>query len=177
MYSAIRGTSEIDTAVGDPDGGSAAIERDHQVFGQQLPHDAAARSADGHAHAELAPAVGRAREQHVRDVGARDEEHERHRGPQHEHRRPRVAEEAFELGLDVGGGKVLVRVRILRRQPGGDGVELRVRLLERHARWQAGDRVQQSRPALLGDGLRGSPTKRRARAWSRSARAAAGWDT
>ena len=85
----------------------------------------------------------------------------------------RIAEEPFELGLDVGGRQVLVRVWILRRQPRGHAVELRVRLVERHSRWQAGNGIQQARTALLGDGLPGSPTRRRARAWSRSGSAAA----
>ena len=54
----------------------AAGEREDDAFGQQLPDDAAARSADGGADRDLAPAAGRAHQQQVGDVGARDQQHE-----------------------------------------------------------------------------------------------------
>ena len=54
----------------------AADQRQHDAFGEQLPHDAAAPGAQGRAHRNLAPASGRAHEQQVRDVRARDQQHE-----------------------------------------------------------------------------------------------------
>ena len=54
----------------------AAGERQHDALGQQLPDDAAARSADRGADRDLAPAAGGAHEQQVGDVGAGDQQHE-----------------------------------------------------------------------------------------------------
>ena len=52
-----------------------------QALAQQLPRDPQARRAERDAHAELVPARGRAREEQVRDVRARDQQHERRRPP------------------------------------------------------------------------------------------------
>ena len=59
---------------GQEDAESPAGEAEHEVLGQQLPGDPHPRGADGGAHRQLARPRGRPREQHVRDVEARDQE-------------------------------------------------------------------------------------------------------
>ena len=62
-----------------------ADEREQQTLGQQLADDAAARAADGEADGDLFAPCRAARQQHVRDVEARDEQHDR--GEAHQKRR------------------------------------------------------------------------------------------
>ena len=91
-----------------------------QALAQQLPRDPHARRAQGDAHAELVPARRRAREEQVRDVRARDEEHEaddHHDGGQRQAvalaqrrtagRRGDQREALFEVGLHVLRAPVL----------------------------------------------------------------------
>jgi hypothetical protein len=68
----------------------AAEEREHQALRQELPdHPGAARSESGTDGDFPLPRRG-AREKHVSDVGAGDQEDERHRRQKHEKRQPDV---------------------------------------------------------------------------------------
>ena len=53
-----------------------AEQRQHHRFGDQLAHQAAAAGADREADADLLLPARRARQQHARDVGARDQQHQ-----------------------------------------------------------------------------------------------------
>ncbi len=70
--------------------GEAARDRKQTRFKQQLPDQLppvrANRQADGH----LLGARGSLREQQVRDVGARDEQHDARQAEEHQQRRPRM---------------------------------------------------------------------------------------
>ena len=122
----------------DDDAERAAGEREHRALRQQLADDAPAPGAERLAYRHLACARSAARQQQVRDVGARDQQHEDDRAHEHQQRRRRVA------GVDVPQrGKVRapafqVRVRLLHLL--GHGVELRLRRFRRHARLEASDR-------------------------------------
>ena len=61
----------------------AAQDRQHTRFEQELSHQPAAADPERQPHRDLAMAAGAAREQEVRDVGARDEQHQ-----QRDHREP-----------------------------------------------------------------------------------------
>ena len=52
-----------------------ARQRQQEGFGEQLPHDAAPAAADREADRDLAAADRTPRQEHVRDVEARDEQH------------------------------------------------------------------------------------------------------
>ena len=73
----------------------AADQRQQHIFGQQLPHDAAAGRAHRRADRDLAFSRGGPHEQQVRDVRAGDEQHEGDGANQHEQRRPDVADHPF----------------------------------------------------------------------------------
>ena len=70
-----------------------AEQRAHQgqqhAFDQQLRHQAAPRGTDGEAHRHFTLARAGPRQQQVREVGARDQQHEAGRAEQH---RQRLAE-------------------------------------------------------------------------------------
>ena len=59
-------------------------EREHEALGQQLPDDLPAGRAQRRAHRHLARPRGRARQHQVRDVRARDEQHQPDRAHQDE---------------------------------------------------------------------------------------------
>ena len=114
---------------------SAAHETEQRAFGQQLPHEPLPARAERGADGDFLLARRRAREQQVRDVGARDEQHERHRAQHHEHRAAHVADDRFDERHDVDReGPVAL---VLLANPRGDGGDVRVRLRHRHARLQA----------------------------------------
>ena len=69
----------------------AAGGRKGDTFGQELADDAAAAGADRGADRHLAPPDGRANEEKIRDIRARDQQDERDRADQHEQRRAHVA--------------------------------------------------------------------------------------
>ena len=54
----------------------SAEHGEHETLRQQLHHETSATHSERDAHRDLAPALERARQQEVRDVGARDEQHD-----------------------------------------------------------------------------------------------------
>ncbi len=56
------------------------------TLGEELPRDTASTGAEGRSHRHLRLPPLRAGEKQVGDVGADDEEHERHRSEEHEER-------------------------------------------------------------------------------------------
>ena len=63
--------------------------REHERLGQALPDQSGGAGTERQAHRHLAAPSRRAREQQVRDVGARDEQHSRDRAEQYQQRRLR----------------------------------------------------------------------------------------
>ena len=96
---------------------------------EDRPDDAAAPGAERRADRDLLAPPERLREHEVRDVGAGDQEHEADRAEEHEQRRSHVADEVL-VQRDDRGAPAFVVLRILRREPGGDGVHLAARGLD-----------------------------------------------
>ena len=67
--------------------GGAAGERQDHTLGQELADEAPAAGAERRAHRDLPVLVGRARQQQIRDVDARDQEDADH-GPEEDEERP-----------------------------------------------------------------------------------------
>ena len=119
--------------------GRAADEREQRALGQQLAHQPAASGAERQPHRDLLLPRRRAGEQQVRDVRARDQEHEaddRHQQTAGRH------EPGAEAGIEDrrlrqrqrGHVAPMVVVRILLRELLADRPEVGFRLLDRHAR-------------------------------------------
>ena len=118
-----------------------AAGAEHEALGQQLPDDARAPGAEDGAQGELALPRHRARQQQVRDVGARDEQDEPHGAEQHVERglhvpRQRVAQrhDRQRPGLVVG--------RMLLAHPLADRVHLRGGVRQGHASLEAAEPAQ-----------------------------------
>ena len=88
---------------------SAEHREQHALREQLRDHPRPAR-ADRDAHGDFALPPRRAREQHVRDVRARDQQHERDGAENHEQRRAHVSD---DLRREIGDAHVAVRSRIL----------------------------------------------------------------
>ena len=90
-----------------------ADRRQQEAFRQQLTHQPPPRRAERQAHAPLVTPRGRARQQQVGDVGARDQQHER----DHDHdRHERLLVAAAELRVAGAGGDTQ-RERLLQVLP------------------------------------------------------------
>ena len=128
--------------------GGAAGQREHHAFRQQLAHQAPAPGAEGGAHRDFARSRRRAREQQVRDVDARDQQHEADRAEQDPERpliglRHRVQQRlhADRIAGDPRGkaaGDVLL-----------DPIEVLLRLRDRHTVAQPGHGADVVRAALV----------------------------
>ncbi len=125
-----------------------------QALGDQLPDDAAAAGAECGACRQLRLALPAARQDEVRDVGARDQQQERHRAEQQEHRRAR--DHAERRGDRLGEHPPrLFEGGILRVEPFLDGAQFLVRALE------GGLRRQPSEDGGPVTGACGAPRARR----------------
>ena len=122
---------------GETDDGSR--HRHDEALDQHALHESAAAGAERRAHGGIALLHGGAREPQVRDVRARDEQHDAHSGKEHEHPQPRGAADeviakrtnadaAARVGRGIGSG-----------DGRGDLGHLRLRLVERHIRFQPCD--------------------------------------
>jgi hypothetical protein len=85
------------------------------------------RDADGN----LLLAAGGAGEQQVGDVRARDQQHQRDRTEQDEHRPPHVADDLIDQGHDADGERSIPLVFVA--DSSGNHADVGLRLLERHA--------------------------------------------
>ena len=117
------------------DAQAAADERERHALGEQLPQQARPARAHRDAHGQLALARHQAREEQVRHVDARDEQHEPRRAQQHEQRATGVADEDLVERADRRAMGMVPK----RRQPGAERFHLGPRLLERHVRLEARD--------------------------------------
>jgi hypothetical protein len=104
--------------------GDTTNDREDEAFGQELSNDPRATRPQSRAHGELAIPRRRPREDQMRDVRARDEEHARDGAEKDHERQPHVADELFTKRNDCGTtssvGLRVVGSRLLR-----DRVELR----------------------------------------------------
>ncbi len=79
----------------------ATHRREHDALRQQLADDSATARTDGGTNRELPLADGRANQQQVRDVRARDQQNEAHSGQQHPQRRSDVSDDDLLHRLDA----------------------------------------------------------------------------
>jgi hypothetical protein len=104
---------------------------------EQSPAPRAQRGADG----VFARPRGRAREQQVADVDARDGQHEPDRAQQHPQNRPDIADQPL-LERDDRRAVAPVGIGVSFGQPPHDAVQVGLRLLNRDARLEPADAVQ-----------------------------------
>ncbi len=123
----------------------------HHALSEHLPDQPHAAGADRRAHHQLASARRRAREQQVRDIGARNQQHERHRGEQHQQRLPRIADHDL-LHRHNRDALLAVTERVLLAESRCDPRHLGLRLRHRHARRQSADAAVIVRGARLAFG-------------------------
>ena len=142
----------------------AAHRRQHDALGQQLPHDAAAAGADRGADRDLALADGRAHQQQVGDVGARDQQDEGDRAQQHPQRRSDVADDDLLHRRDAEAALAAQRVRKRLAELLRGLLQLRGGGGERDARFQAaGGQEEMALHHAVRIDLKRQPDIRRAR--------------
>ena len=123
-------------------------QRQQQAFDHQLRDDAGAALAERCAHRQLALTADRARQDQRRQIGARNQEDESHRGLEQQERLTHPAEERLlqrlqgQLPLSAIGKRTLVLARHV--------LDLRRCLLQRDARLEPGDTAQPPLAALCG---------------------------
>ncbi len=115
-----------------------ARQGEQDALGQELAHHPAAACTQRGANRGLAAARRRLRELEIGDVGAGNEQEEPDGAQQHEERPPRRADEELVQRRHPRAHDA-VRRRVLLLEPPDDGLELRIRLLDRHARTKARD--------------------------------------
>ena len=122
-------------------------ERKHEALDEKLPHEQPASCAERRADRHFLFARGGAREQHVRDVGARDEQQHPHRRKQRIQRRPELPHEAVDPAHDMHGELWWIVVWIEFGDPARDEIHLRGCPLERDPALQLG--LEDDETALL----------------------------
>ena len=122
---------EPNAGIADEQSENAPAHAEQKAFDEQLPNDAAARRTERAADGDLPASPGRARNEQVRDVGARNEQHETNCAEQHVQRLAHVADQ--RLGVWSRVDVVEARVRIFLCKPAFDLRQLVDRLLDRHA--------------------------------------------
>ena len=115
-------------------------------FRKKLPNDLSTACPERGANRNFALARRGTREQQIRDIGARDKQHESNRREQHQQRRPHVTDHIVMQRSDefTASG---VGIGILLRQLRGDRLQIRRRLTKIDARFQAADNGKKMRPA------------------------------
>ena len=127
----------------------------HQhALAQQLPHEAATRGPERGAHRQLATARRRARQQHVRDVGAGDQQHQADRAQQDQQRDAGVSDHGLQDGPQLEA-KLAIRIGMGAGLPLREVGELRAGLRQRHPGPEARHHSEDPQRPLLslrGDG-------------------------
>ena len=131
----VHGTYDVKAEFGDGEAGGAAEDGQQNAFGEQLPHQPLPSGAQSGADGDFLLAAGGAREQKVRDVGAGDQQHQRHRAHQHKQRAADVSHHLFLQANDVHAEGAVALV--LFADAAGDDVDIRLRLRNRDAGLQA----------------------------------------
>ena len=129
-----------DGAPGKEEAEDRAGEREEQVLGKELTEKAEAGGAQGAADGDLFLPGDGAREEQVGDVGAGDQEDDADGAEQEEEGIAGVAEHVIAEGGD-GGADLVIGVRVLLFETGGEGGEVGAGLLEGDAGLHAPDGV------------------------------------
>ena len=123
--------------------------RQHHALREQLRDQTPPVGADGDPHGHLASSSGGPGQQQIGDIGAGDEQDEKHRSGHDEERGGHLAVvgRVQRLNLDT---PALVGIGILRRQGGGQRVHAGLRLLHADARLETGLGLQIARGTAPG---------------------------
>jgi len=121
----------------------------HEKVLTRLELDAQAAGAERSADGDFAPPRDGARKEEVGDVGAGDQENERDRAKKNNQRRPHPADHLIVKFVERPAKTRLRRVVIRKSlQPTSDeGIDLRLRLCERHTRFEPADDAEAARTA------------------------------
>ena len=111
----------------------SAEPRKHDALRQQLPDDAAASCTERRTQRDLLCANRGAREQQVRDVRDRDQQHAADRTEEHIERARDIADEIFAQRANRGA-EIGIRIRILLLERRGERGQFRLRLLDADTR-------------------------------------------
>ena len=124
-----------------PEHGAGAAE--HEAFGEQGAAEGARTGAQGGAQSELSLSADRPREDQVRDVRARDDEHDGGHGEEHDEDRPRGRRNLIAQPLDAQLYVCLrrVRLRVLAHHRRMQGGQLRPCRFQRDAGRQAAEQL------------------------------------
>ena len=123
-------------------------QRKDQALGDELRHELARRRAERRPDGNFTIAGQRPCEQERRHVQAPDHEQQPDRAEEHHERRPVVAELVIHNRNDARA-PALVRRREVRREPLGQGLQLRLRLARVDARLQPRDGLHEVRGAAV----------------------------
>ena len=104
---------QVQRPLGDDEAAEAAEDREETRLAEQLPHELSASRANRQPDRHLARARGAARQQQVRDVRARNQQHERGDAHQQRERRPRFRR---HVALAAAPGVKHDRLRLEPRQ-------------------------------------------------------------
>ena len=124
---------------------SEPAAREHRALDEQLPDDAAAAGADRRANRDFALADRRARQQHIGDVAAGDDEQEADRAEERIERAAELAHHPVDDGNDAEAEAGRVVVRPLGGAPRADHVQLRFGFGGGHTGAEVG--LERTRPA------------------------------
>ncbi len=146
-----RGDQRFGSPLRDQQTQQTAQAGEEKALGQKLSNDAATACTHGRTHRNLLSANRSAREEKVRDVGIRDQEHANDCAKQDVKPGPHIADQ-FLAQRPGGEARMCVLLRVLFFQRGGDGGEIGLRLLDRDTRLQTRHSLEHVIAALLGIG-------------------------
>ena len=108
-----KARSKSNPQIGEQRAGQSADEGKQNAFGKHLPEQARRPGAKGDPNREFTFACSGPREQHGREIGAGNQEHERDRAEQNDQRRPHPADnlivEFVERPAKASGRNVVIR--------------------------------------------------------------------
>ncbi len=147
----IEREQERHTDRGEDEPKHAAHDREDQTLREELPDQPAAAGPERGADRELPAATLGSHEEKVGDIGTGDDQQEAHRAEQDEKRRPDGADERVGQRLDAEAEPHVGRicVGILGDEPANQRRQLTLRVGDRDARPETGDRVEIVRRARL----------------------------
>ena len=138
-----EGDERTQRPLGQQHAGGAAEHGQEHAFGHELAHHLASARAEREARGDLAPARGKAREQQVGDVRARDQEHAADGAEEQQITLTLRADGILEQRHDLDPRR-RIDVRGVRRSvAGGDHVHRLARLLQRDARLEPCDDLKE----------------------------------
>src|SRR5580692_1847857 len=139
---------KFDTGRSQKNPGCSAGEGEKKAFRQQLPYQPGASRSNGGPYDNLALPYAVSREEQARNVRARYQEHEPHRGQKHQQRKPDTADQNALKRLKAQAPPG-VRNWVFVSETCGNRVHLGLRLEDRNAAPEESHRAEEMRAARL----------------------------